>query len=335
MKTGILLVNLGTPDSPRLKDVYKYLIEFLTDKRVINKPWLLRQFLVRALIVPLRFRESAKAYQKIWEKDGSPLMIYSKQATKLLQQVLGNDYEVELAMRYQNPSIKKSLVKLFEKKVNHLIVIPLFPQYASATTGSIHEYILKLLAKEEVIPKLSFIQHFADHPLYIDAVSTIASEYSLESYDHFLFSFHGLPISHLVKANPDCQQNGTCCKVSCYLKQCHLTAHAIAKKLNLDRDKYSICFQSRLGKEPWLEPFTIDRIKNLGLEGKKKILVFCPSFVTDCLETIYEIGMEYKHEFLNAGGEKLDFVKSLNDHPKWIEALKKMVEQHTCENALV
>ncbi|HRD55728.1 MAG TPA: ferrochelatase, partial [Parachlamydiaceae bacterium] len=303
--------------------------------------FLIRQLLVRGLIVPLRFRQSAKSYQEIWLSQGSPLMVYSRQAKELLQKTLDQEnsekeYFVELAMRYQNPSIKKGLNELLGKKIEHLIVIPLFPQYASATTGSIHEYILKLLAKEEVIPKVSLIDHFANDPLYIAAVAATAHEYPLKNYDHFLFSFHGLPKSHLIKANPNCMQNNICCETSsCYLKQCKLTADEIAKKLGMDISQYSVSFQSRLGKEPWLEPFTVDRIKELVKENKKRVLVFCPSFVADCLETIYEIGIEYKHEFIQAGGEKLDFVRSLNDHPKWIDALKGMVESHVYSQDLI
>lgn len=330
-KTAVLLVNLGTPNSPAPKDVYKYLIEFLTDKRVIDKPWGLRQLLVRGLIVPLRYRQSAKSYKEIWSKQGSPLMVHSQKVKTLLQEDLGDKYFVDLAMRYQTPSIKNVLQSILAKKIEHLIVVPLFPQYASATTGSVHEEILKLISTQKVIPKLTLINNFATNPLYIETIADIANTYQLNSYDHFLFSFHGLPESHLIKANSDCLQSKNCCQKSCarnqgcYKADCHATALAIAERLKLAPESYSISFQSRLGKEPWMEPFTINTIKALREKGAKRILVFCPSFVSDCLETIHEIGIEYADEFKALGGEALDYVTSLNDHPKWIKTLRSLV----------
>ncbi len=332
-KTAVLLVNLGTPDSPKPKDVYKYLIEFLTDGRVIDKPWIFRQLLVRGLIVPTRYKQSAKSYKEIWSDDGSPLMHYSKKTKTLLQESLGNDYIVELAMRYQNPSIDEALTRIQLLKPEHLIVVPLFPQYASATTGSVHQKVLEIISKYEVVPKLTLVNNFATNIKYIEAVSDIAKTYDLDKYDHFLFSFHGLPKRHLVKANATCLSYGECCKrpcekiEGCYASMCHSTAHLIANKLKMDASKFSISYQSRLGRDPWIEPFTIDRIRELNAKGNKKILVFCPSFVADCLETIYEIGIEYADEFKKDGGEVLDYVTSLNDHPKWIEALHDIVKK--------
>jgi len=330
-KTAVLLVNLGTPDSYKPKDVYKYLIEFLTDGRVIDKPWVYRQLLVRGLIVPFRYKQSAKSYKEIWLENGSPLMVHTKNAQKLLQDSLGDQYIVELAMRYQNPSILRAMESIKVNQVKHLIVIPLFPQYASATTGSIHSQVLRIISTFEVIPKLTLINNFATNPLFIETISDIASSYQLNSYDHFLFSFHGLPKSHLVKANESCFQTKNCCQATCgknhncYSAQCHATAFAIANKLKLESSKYTICFQSKLGKDPWAEPSTVDCINKQRLKGAKKLLVFCPSFVSDCLETIHEIGIEYAEEFVAEGGEALDYVRSLNDHPKWIEALKNIV----------
>lgn len=333
--TAVLLVNLGTPDSPKPKDVYKYLIEFLTDSRVIDKPWIYRQLLVRALIVPFRYRQSAKSYKEIWLKEGSPLMVHSKSTLNLLQKLLGPKYLVELAMRYQNPSIHKALSHIMEKKVEHLIVIPLFPQYASATTGSVHQKIIEIISNYQVIPKLTLINNFATKPLYIEAIADIALSYKIETYDHVLFSFHGLPKKYLVKANSTCLTKSDCCQTTCpsnqncYSAQCYSTAYAIANKLNLDKSRYTICFQSRLGKDPWLEPSTYDCIKNLRAQGAKRVLVFCPSFVADCLETIHEIGIEYAEEFVSEGGDALHYVKSVNDHPKWIAALQELVLSNT------
>lgn len=329
---GILLVNLGTPDSPHPKDVYRYLIEFLTDERVIDFPWLPRQLLVRGLIVPFRYRQSARSYRAIWTEEGSPLMVYGQRVKTMLQTRMKEGVVVELAMRYQNPSLKSVIDKLLRQGVDHLVVLPLFPQYASATTGSVHERVMKILSQYQVIPKITLINNFATHPAYIEALCETAKDYDIAAYDHILFSFHGLPKRHVVKADQQghCQKKNECCLVhcdknrNCYSAQCYATAQHLAQALSIEN--YSICFQSRLGKDPWLEPFTSEVIQQLAKQGKKKVLVFCPSFVCDCLETIYEIGVEYKEEFLHAGGEKLDFVRGLNDHPKWIEALENILK---------
>lgn len=329
MKKGVLLVNLGTPDSPYPKDVYRYLIEFLTDGRVIDSPWLWRQILVRGIIVPFRYKQSAKSYQQIWTSEGSPLMVYGKKAQQLLQQKLGDSFRVELAMRYQNPSLKNAIDALIKSQVSEIIVLPMFPQYASATTGSVHEKIMSLIKGMQVIPKITFIDQYATHPTLIQAFCHRAREYQLDDYDHFVFSFHGLPKRQILKADAtkSCLQCQNCCQKNknCYSAQCFSTAQAIIKELQIPKEKYTLTFQSRLGKDPWLEPFTSDTVKKLGEKGKKRVLVFCPSFVCDCLETIFEIGDECAVEFKHAGGERLDYVKGLNDHPVWIETLQELV----------
>ena len=329
MKKGVLLVNLGTPDSPSGKDVYRYLIEFLTDKRVIDSPWLWRQILVRGVIVPFRYRQSARSYQNIWTSEGSPLMIYGNKIQQLLQQSLGDSFLVELGMRYQNPSLKKAIATLIKNEVSEIIVLPLFPQYASATTGSVHEKVMDIVKDFQIIPKMTFIDQYATHPQLIQAFSQRAQEYPLNEYDHFVFSFHGLPKSQILKADSkdNCFQCQNCCSSNkdCYSAQCFATAQAIMAELRLPKEKCSLTFQSRLGKDPWLEPFTSDTVKKLGMSGKKRVLVFCPSFVCDCLETIFEIGEECALEFKHAGGERLDYVKGLNDHPLWIKTLHALV----------
>ena len=334
-KCGVLLVNLGTPDSPQPRDVYRYLNEFLTDGRVIDIPWLWRQFLVRGLIVPLRYRTSAKAYAQIWSShNGSPLLIHGKSAQKLLQASLGSSYQVELAMRYQNPSIEQALRRLHEADCQRLIILPLFPQYASATTGSVHQRVMEVLKKWPVIPPLHFVSSFPTQPSMIQSFSAIAGTYNLAAYDHILFSFHGLPQRHIAKADRhnQCLKTPNCCQTlcsknsMCYKAQCHATAQAIAQTLPLSTAQFSICFQSRLGKDPWLQPYTSHTIEELAKQGKKKILVFCPSFVCDCLETLYEIGIEYQHEFQRLGGIQLDLAHGLNDHPLWIQSLTEMVK---------
>lgn len=309
--TGVLLVNLGTPRSPQKSDVKRYLIEFLTDKRVITLPWLKRQLLVRGRIVPKRLQQSTEAYQKIWQPAGSPLLLYGNLVKDALQASLGTSFQVELGMRYQEPSIDKGLKKLMKKDMDHLIVLPLFPQYASATTGSVHHKVLELLTQYVSVPKLTLLSQFYAHPDFIQAILDNARAKNLE-YDHFLFSFHGLPEKE-IESSPD------------YLVQCYGTAEALVKGLKLSQDRYTICFQSRLGKDPWLQPYTSDIIHRLAKEGNKKVLVFCPSFVCDCLETLYEISIEYAQEFKRYGGEQLDLVPGLNAHPAWIDCLRKMI----------
>lgn len=335
-KTGVLLVNLGTPDSPAPGDVYRYLIEFLTDKRVIDSPWLTRQLLVRGLIVPRRYRQSAKSYQAIWTPEGSPLKVHGFRIKKLLQQQLGDHYVTELAMRYRNPSIKDSLDRLVEQNCQKIIVLPLFPQYASATTGSVHENVMEIVSKWQNIPEIVLIDHYATHPAVINAFCASSSPFDMNHYDHVLFSFHGLPQRQLKKADRSkqcCMQSKNCCEMispknqECYSAQCYGTANGIINQLGLSPDNYSISFQSRLGKEPWLQPYTSEVITSLAKQGKKRMLVFCPSFVCDCLETIHEIGVEYAEEFIHAGGESLQLVPGLNDHPEWINALVDLVKE--------
>jgi protoporphyrin/coproporphyrin ferrochelatase len=309
--TAVLLINLGTPKSPRESDVHRYLIEFLTDKRVLEMSWLKRQLLVRAIIIPKRVRQSAQCYSKIWLADGSPLMVYGRVVQQKLQAALGPQCIVELAMRYQEPSIKKVLKSLMEQPIEHLIVIPLFPQYASATTGSVLEKVQLELSRFQSIPKVTLINQFAQDPNFIEAIVASAQPLQPHSYDHILFSFHGLPIRQQTQPR--------------YTAQCFETVQVLVNRLQLPLEKYTVCFQSRLGKEPWLQPYTSEVLKNLAKNGMKKVLVFCPSFVSDCLETIYEIGVEYQSEFVHAGGERLDYVPGLNDHPKWIESLKNIV----------
>ncbi len=330
-KIGVLLVNLGTPDSQDPLDVRRYLIEFLTDGRVIDIPWLKRQMLVRGVIVPKRYRESAKNYARIWRREGSPLKIYGESVKEKLQQVLGGEYMVELAMRYQNPSIESGLQKL--KLCKEIVVVPLFPQYASATTGSIHQKVMEVVSHWRTIPELHFISSYPAERNMISAFCERGKAFDLDSYDHFLFSFHGLPEKQIINADPGncCLKEKDCCRTispknrHCYAAQCYQTAKAIQEALKLPNAKVSVTFQSRLGKDPWLKPYTQDTVDQLADQGVKKLIVFCPAFVCDCLETLDEIGHELKQSFIQKGGESLDLVEGLNDHPLWIEALKSLV----------
>jgi protoporphyrin/coproporphyrin ferrochelatase len=334
-KKGILLVNLGTPDSPETKDVRKYLDEFLMDPRVIDVNPVLRTFLVKGIIVPFRSPKSAKLYKEIWDdKTGSPLLHYSKLQHKLLADRLGDEYQVELAMRYQTPSIETALDKLKASLVESIQIIALFPQYASASTGSVYEKVMNIVGKWQTIPAISFINSFHDNELMIETFADNGRQYQPETYDHILFSFHGLPQRQLIKCDHTgnyCLKVDGCCDTLndtnkfCYSAQSHHTAKLIADKLNIPKEKYTICFQSRLGSDPWVQPYTSEIIAKLAKEGKKRLLVFCPAFVADCLETVYEVTEEYGGEFKALGGEHVQLVESLNDSPKWIDALEEMV----------
>jgi len=332
MKTGVLLVNLGTPDSPSVGDVRKYLREFLSDPRVIDTSPLSRWLLVNFIIAPLRAPRSAKLYQKVWTEFGSPLLLYSTRQEYMLAEKLGNDYQVELAMRYQSPSIESGLIKLRKENVKKIIVLPLFPQYASASTGSVHQKVMEVVSKWQVVPDIEFINSYCNDDGFINAFSEIGKKHHPENYDHILFSFHGLPERQILKADNynHCLKDGCCDLLGsknafCYRAQCYETARQIAGKLNIQTSDYTVCFQSRLGKTPWIKPYSDVVIEELAGQGKKKLLVFSPAFTSDCLETIYEIGVEYDELFKKHGGEKVQLVESLNDHPLWIETLAKLV----------
>ncbi|TAH27996.1 MAG: ferrochelatase [Cytophagales bacterium] len=337
-KTGVLVVNLGTPDSPSTADVRKYLFQFLNDPRVIDIHPIARMLLVNLIIVPFRAPKSAKIYKELWEHykpNGSPLLYYGKYIEKELQNQLGSDYKVLLGMRYQNPPIEPAIDVLLKSGIEKLIVLPLFPQYASASTGSVMEEVMRILSKYQTLPEVSIISNYFDNELFIKAFSTLTQKHLNESnYDHILFSYHGLPERQIRKGDKTktCLTNGgSCCDTLhehnrfCYRAQCFATTRLIAKELNLSENQYSSCFQSRLGRDPWIKPYTDDVIKQLAKEGKKRILALVPSFVSDCLETTIEVGEEYKEIFLESGGEHWQMVESLNDNHMWIDCLKNLV----------
>lgn len=333
-KKGILLVQLGTPDAPVAKDVHRYLTEFLMDPRVMDIPYLGRSLLVKGVIVPKRAAASAETYASIWDEiNGSPLMYYSVLQQKMLQEELGEEYHVELAMRYQNPSIESALKKMEGMFLDSIKVIPLFPQYASATTGSVIDKVMEIMRTWQYIPSVSFVSSYCEDEDMIATYAEHGLRHDLDSFDHILFSYHGLPVRQLGKVDPsgslNCPEFGCdACKIEtkpyCYLSQCYATTRAIATKLNLPQDKYSVCFQSRLGKTPWIQPYTSDALHDLAKEGKKRLLVFSPAFVADCIETLDEIQVEYAEEFKEMGGEEVAMVESLNDDPRWIQTLKKL-----------
>jgi ferrochelatase len=330
-KTGVLLINLGTPDSPAVGDVRSYLSQFLNDPRVIDIPWLPRKLLVNFLIVPFRASKSAKIYKKLWTANGSPLLYHSEKAKSLLQASLGSDYEVHLAMRYKNPSIPDVLEAMRKKNYEKIVVLPMFPQYASASTGSALDEVMRVMRTWWVVPEVKFISQYYDHPKFIEAFAARGRKYNFADYDHILFSYHGLPERQVDKvyddghcADHNCENEITEENKYCYKATCYATTRLLVEKLNIPQEKYTVCFQSRLDKK-WLMPFSDKVVEECARKGMKKILVFSPAFTADCLETIIEIGDEYQEIFKEHGGEKVQLVESLNDHPTWIDCLKDLV----------
>jgi ferrochelatase len=333
-RTGVLLINLGTPDSPAVPHVRKYLREFLMDKRVIDIPAMNRFLLINFIIAPFRAPRSAKIYKELWQEKGSPLLIYGLKLKELLQEALGDDYLVAFGMRYQSPGLAAAVEALKGKGLEKVIVLPLFPQYASASTGSAVEEALRLMSQWEVIPSFTCINKFFDHPLFINAFAALGKKYmDKENYDYFIFTYHGLPERQIKKSSVQnyCQLNDNCCSVYhaknryCYRAQCYETTRLLTRKLGIPQEKYKVAFQSRLGSDPWIKPYTDEIIKELPVKGIKKVLVFSPSFIADCLETTIEGGVEYKELFEKSGGAKWQLVESLNESPEWIACVKQMV----------
>ena len=335
-KTGVLLLQLGTPNSPCTSDVRKYLKEFLNDPRVIDLPWLARTLLVNGIIVPFRAPKSAKIYKKLWEHGNgiSPLLDYTEKITTILQNNLSKEnITVEMAMRYQNPSMEIVLDKMHKANYDQIIILPLFPQYASASSGSAIEKAMNIIRKWWVIPEIKIVSQFYESKGYIDSIIARAKAFDLANYDHILFSYHGLPERHVDKVYNDglcedqpCESEINNENKSCYKATCYATTRLIAKELNLQEKEYTVCFQSRLDKK-WLHPFSDKIVEEQAKKGAKKLLVFSPAFVADCLETIIEIGDEYQEIFEEFGGEKVQLVPSSNDHPRFIECLEELIRE--------
>lgn len=334
-KTGVLLVNLGTPDSPSVPDVRKYLREFLMDSRVIDVPFVSRFFLVNGVIAPFRAPKSAKIYKELWAETGSPLKYYGHRVEEELQKKLGDEYVVKLAMRYQSPSIDAGLAAFRQLGLTDIVVVPFFPQYASASTGSVYEKVMSIVKNWEVVPAIRFVNRFLEHPKFIEGFAQTARKYmAAQDYDFFLFSYHGLPERQIRKGDVTktvCQFN-TCCGTfhalnqHCYRAQCFETTRLLVNALGIPEGKYITSFQSRLGSDPWIKPYTDEVIKELPAKGIKSVLAFSPAFVADCLETTIEVGVEYKELFEQAGGQHWQLVESLNDSPLWIETLIDLVK---------
>lgn len=334
-RTGILLINLGTPSEPTVPAVRRYLREFLQDPRVIDIPWLSRWILVNLVVAPFRAPKSCAAYQKVWLKDGSPLAVYGEQLRAAIQEKLP-DMPVELGMRYGQPSIRSAMDKLTQRGCSHIIAVPLYPQYASSSTGTALEQLYAECGRSFATPYLTVVPPFYAEPGYIDAFAAIGRpRLAAFAPDHVLFSFHGLPERQIRKADATgthCLASADCCEradvqrgANCYRAQCHRTATLLAQALDLPKDKWTMTFQSRLGRTKWIEPYTDKVMPELLAKGVRRLAVYSPAFVADCLETLEELGIRAREEFIAAGGEDLLLIPSLNAEPVWVDALTQLI----------
>jgi protoporphyrin/coproporphyrin ferrochelatase len=330
-KTAVLLLNVGTPDAPEVKAVRRYLTEFLNDPRVIGGPWLFRKILVNLIIVPFRAPKSTRLYQKLWTEAGSPLLVNGKRLEAKVQQRLGDRYLVRLAMNYGQPAVKEVLKEVIAAGVDRIIAFPLYPQYASSTTGSSVARVMRVLSEELHMPAFSSVLQYFDDPRYLSAMKDRLSACDMAAYDHVLFSFHGLPLSQVEAAHGGKSCDSFHCTSEsneqnrfCYQAACYATTRNLIRTMGMEEGRTTVCFQSRLTRN-WLQPFTDQTLRELAGRGCKKVLVICPSFTADCLETTVEIGDEYRSLFLSLGGTTLDLAESLNDSDAWVEAVAQMV----------
>ena len=330
-------MNLGSPDSTEVKDVRRYLDEFLMDGRVIDYPWLLRALLVKGIIVPFRAPKSAEAYKTIWTSQGSPLIVLTKQLQQSLQQVV--EEPVEIAMRYGNPTAKVAYQALLRKNsdLEEVILVPLYPHYAMSSYETAVEWMKEIHQKNKYSFKLVAIRPYYNNEDYLDALAGTIGPHLQNEFDHLLFSYHGVPERHIYKGDithQHCLRSVNCCEIhspahkQCYRHQCRTTTRLVAEKLDLPSNKFSMSFQSRLGRAEWLKPYTAMRLQELAGEGVKKILVACPAFVSDCLETLEEIAEQGKEIFLHAGGESFTMIPCLNDHPVWVRTIAKWIKDY-------
>jgi ferrochelatase len=328
-------MNLGSPDSTKVSDVKKYLDEFLMDERVIDKPWLFRALLVKGIIVPFRAPKSAEAYRSIWTEEGSPLLVISRQLRDALQKEI--EEPVTIAMRYGNPSPQSAFDELVKNNpdLEEVIAVPLYPHYAMSSYETAVEYAKEQHTKGGYGFRLHFIQPYYNHDAYIAALADSIAPHLEGDWDHILFSYHGVPERHILKGDVTgrhCLKVENCCAVPsaahefCYRHQCFATTQLVVEKLNLPEGKWSQSFQSRLGRDPWLQPYTAARLEALPKEGIKKLVVVCPAFVSDCLETLEEIAVEGKEIFLHAGGTHFEMIPCLNVHPMWVRTLADWVK---------
>jgi ferrochelatase len=335
MSKAALLVNLGSPDSASVPDVRRYLNEFLMDGRVIDVAWPLRRFIVGMILIK-RPAEAAHAYQSIWTREGSPLVVTSKRVQSLLQK--RTSVPIELAMRYQNPGIPEAVSRLAQRGITELLLIPLFPHYAMSSFETAVVRVQEVAARISPQMRVQVQAPYGGAPDYIAALVGSAEAYLKKDYDHLLFSFHGLPERQIKKSDPTgchCLTAANCCETAspahatCYRAQCFQTAKLFVERAGIPSGKWSVSFQSRLGKDPWLKPYTDFELIRFAQQGKKRMLVICPAFVSDCLETLEEIGIRGKESFLQAGGTELQQIPCMNEHPQWIDALESMVRRFT------
>jgi ferrochelatase len=336
MRRGIILMNLGSPDSAEVKDVRHYLDEFLMDKRVIDYPYLFRLLLVKGIIVPFRAPKSAKAYESIWTKEGSPLIVLTKQLQKSLQNQI--DEPVEIAMRYGNPTPHEAYENLLKKipGLKEAILMPLYPHYATSSYETAVEYMKEVHKKGKYLFSLTIIQPYYNNGDYIRALSESIKPYLYQNFDKLLFSYHGVPERHIVKGDitgNHCLKRSDCCEIDspahqyCYRHQCFQTTTRVTEELQIPKEKFEQSFQSRIGRDKWLTPYTAKRLSELPTEGIKRLLVVCPAFVSDCLETLEEIAEQGKEIFLQAGGESFTVIPCLNTHPVWVGAIAKWIKE--------
>ena len=301
-KKGVLLINLGSPASPKTSDVRRYLKQFLWDKRVVNLPRGLWWLILHSIVLPFRPRKSAKAYRKIWQPQGSPLVLLTHALAKKIESLVDNNkILVDYAMRYGKPSIKKKLTQFQQSECDEIVIIPLYPQYSSTTTASVYDEVSTILQTWRNIPSLRFVSHYYQHPLYIKATGdSIQKTWEQQRGDLLLISFHGLPKKLTDWGDP-------------YFEQCQISAQLIADYLKLNDSQWKLVFQSRFGKAEWLKPYCVEGLKELPTQGIKDIDVICPGFATDCLETLEEIAITNKDIFISAGGERYHYIPALND----------------------
>jgi ferrochelatase len=329
-------MNLGSPDSTSVKDVRVYLDEFLMDERVIDLPYIARLLLVKGIIVPFRAPKSAAAYRSIWTKDGSPLIVVTKQLQAALQQQMSEP--VEIAMRYGNPSPADAYDALMKKVdgLQEVLLVPMYPHYAMSSYETAVVYAEEIHRKKKYPFKLTVVPPFYDEEIYLEALAESIRPYLQQDFDHLLMSYHGVPERHIYKGDitkNHCLKSPDCCEVKspahkqCYRHQCLTTTRLVADKLGLAPGKYSYSFQSRLGRDEWLKPYTAARLAELPKLGIKKLLIACPAFVSDCLETLEEIAMEGKEMFLHAGGESFTMIPCLNTHPAWVNAVARLAKE--------
>ncbi len=334
---GVLLINVGTPDAPEVPEVRRYLRQFLSDPYVIDINPVARWLLLNLIILPRRPAKSAAAYRKVWLPEGSPLTVHGQAMATRLEAALGGDYKVLLGHRYGNPSMESSLQQFRDAGIDRIILFPLYPQYAASSTGTSLRRVFELLGDQWTVPQFSVVSPFYDDPGFIDAITRIGTPiFEDMKPDRVLFSYHGLPERHVTRCDDSgahCLASPTCCDAivqanrNCYKAQSYANARLLAASMSLDDDAWSVSFQSRLGRTPWIKPYTDLVVNELAEQGVKKLLVFVSSFVADCLETLEEIGIRAQEDFIAHGGEELRLVPAVNAHPRWIEAAAELVRR--------